>query len=527
MLNINTTIKLKITALLFFLITSSTFSQSYSEQLIDSLVNKALQTFEIPGIALAIIKDNKIIHSKGYGVRSLNTNLPVDENTLFGIASNSKAFTTATLGILVDEGKLNWDDKVIDYIPEFRLYDPYVSNDFTIRDLLTHRSGLGLGAGDLMFFPDSTNFTVDDIIHNLRYLKQTSSFRSKFDYDNLLYMVAGEIVKRVSGQSWESFVEESIMRPLGMDNSAASFRRLEDKSNVIDGHAPVEGKVKVVRRHMDIEGENPAGGIYSSIADLSKWVMMHLNNGKYGTEYQSQLLSEEVHNEMWSPQTILPLNRKVDKYNSHFRSYGLGWFLIDVNGYKEVAHGGSLEGMVTLVTMYPELNLGIIVLTNQQAGGAMVAITNTVKDIYFAMELTDWINIYKEKSEKGIEASKKITDEIWAEINKNTAAKTSVDLNKFIGVYKDDWFGEVEISEKNNKLFFKSMRSPKLNGEMFFYKGNTFVVKWTIRSFDADSFVKFNLDFEGKPKSIEMKAISPFTDFSYDFHDLDLIKVND
>ncbi|MCB9250604.1 MAG: serine hydrolase [Ignavibacteriales bacterium] len=520
-------IKLLNSLLLLFIIANSIIAQSYSESLVDSIVNKALKEFDIPGIAVAIIKDNKIIHSKGYGVRSLSTKLPVDENTLFGIASNSKAFTSATLGILVDKGKLNWDDKVIDFIPEFRLYDPYVTNDFTIRDLLTHRSGMGLGAGDLMFFPDSTNFTLKELIHNLRYLKQTSPFRSKFDYDNLLYMVAGEIVKRVSGLSWESFVEEKIMEPLGMNNSAASFRRLKDQANVIDGHAPVEGKVKVVNRHMDIEGENPAGGIYSSIADLSNWVLMHLNNGKFGIDLQNQLLSEKVHNEIWSPQTILPLNRKVDKYNSHFRSYGLGWFLIDVNGYKEVAHTGSLEGMVTQVTMYPELNLGIIVLTNQQAGGAMIAITNTIKDIYFGMELTDWINIYKEKSEKGNEGSKKITDEIWAEINKNNAAKTPVELNKFIGRYKDDWFGEVEISEKKNKLFFNSMRSPKLNGEMFFYKGNTFVVKWTIRSFDADSFVKFNLDFERNPESIEMKAISPFTDFSYDFHDLDLRRIKD
>src|SRR6188768_3954651 len=187
-----------------------------SSKKIDQLVENTMKTFDVPGIAVAVVKDGKVIHSKGYGVRSLNTKEKVDENTLFGIASNSKAFATASLAMLVDEKKLKWDDKVTDYIPEFRMYNPYVTEEFTIRDLLTHRSGLGLGSGDLMMFPDSNNFTRKDIIHNLRYLKAVSSFRTKYDYDNNLYIVAGEVLARVSGKSWDEFVEERIIRPLGM-----------------------------------------------------------------------------------------------------------------------------------------------------------------------------------------------------------------------------------------------------------------------------------------------------------------------
>ena len=190
-------------------------AQVMSTSQVDSLVERTLKTFDVPGIAVAIVKDDKIIHAKGYGVRSLNTMEKVDENTLYGIASNSKAFTAAALGMLADEGKLKWDDKVTDYIPEFKMYNPYVTDEFTIRDLLTHRSGLGLGAGDLMFWPDSNNFTLKDIIHNLRYLKQVSGFRTKYDYDNLMYIVAGEVVKRISGISWEDFIETRIMQPLG------------------------------------------------------------------------------------------------------------------------------------------------------------------------------------------------------------------------------------------------------------------------------------------------------------------------
>src|SRR6188768_742351 len=190
------------------------YCQPLNNVAIDSLVNRSMKAFDVPGIAVAIIKDGKVIHSKGYGLRSLNTKQPVDEYTIFGIASNSKVFTAAALGILVDEGKLNWDDKVRDYIPEFKLYDPYVTAEFTIKDLLTHRSGLGLGAGDLMFFPDGNDFTMKDIISNLRYLKPVSGFRTKFDYDNNLYLIAGEIVTRVSGKSWAEFVEEKIFAPL-------------------------------------------------------------------------------------------------------------------------------------------------------------------------------------------------------------------------------------------------------------------------------------------------------------------------
>ncbi len=248
-------------------------SQPMSSTAIDTLVLRTLRTFDVPGIAVCVIKDGKVIHSKGYGVRSLDTRQPVDENTLFGIASNSKAFTTAALGMLVDAGKLDWDDKVRKYIPEFQLFDPYVTEEFTIRDLLCHRSGLGLGAGDLMFFPDSSDFTIADILHNLRFLKPATSFRSQYAYDNNLYIVAGEVVARVSGMSFEDFIEKKILHPLGMTHSAASFDRLQDSSNVIDGHARVEGKVQVIARSRS-KVDHAAGGLYSSIADLSKWVQL-------------------------------------------------------------------------------------------------------------------------------------------------------------------------------------------------------------------------------------------------------------
>ena len=493
---------------------------------IDALVQRTLTTFDVPGIAVAVVKDGKVVHSKGYGVRSLKTNEKVDENTLFGIASNSKAFTAAALGILMDEGKLKWDDKVIDYIPEFRMYNAYVTEEFTIRDLLTHRSGLGLGAGDLMFWPDSSNFTMKDIIHNLRYLKPVSGFRTKYDYDNLLYMVAGEVIERVSGKSWEAFVEDRIMKPLQMNRSAGTYSRLTDKVNVIDGHAPVNGNVQVISRDM-LRFGNSAGGINSSVADMSKWVVTQLNRGKYGDNLSKQLFSEKVQADMWSPQTILPVSpTPVPPYNTHFAAYGLGWGLSDVKGYKQVTHTGGLAGMVTQVTLLPELQLGIIVFTNQQSGAAFSAITNTIKDTYLGVQPTDWIKVYSERVKKGQDEADKITKAIWDSIEKEQATNTAkVDLNSYTGTYRDNWFGDVVISQKNRKLWFLSLRSPKLTGELFFYKSNTFIVKWTNRSFDADAYVTFQTDENQKPASVKMKPISPLTDFSFDFQDLDLQRV--
>jgi CubicO group peptidase (beta-lactamase class C family) len=509
-------------SILFILLLTISIAKLNAQEItsteIDSLVERTLRTFDVPGIAVAVVKDGKVIHAKGYGVRSLNTKQKVDENTLFGIASNSKAFTAAALGMLVDEGKLKWDDKVTDHIPEFRLYNPYVTEEFTIRDLLTHRSGLGLGAGDLMFWPDSNTFSRSDIIHNLRYLKPVSGFRTKYDYDNLLYIVAGEVVARVSGISWEDFIERRIMQPLGMTASAASYKRLKDRRNVTDPHAPVEGTVKVIRRDWS-ENANAAGGIYSNLTDMSKWVIMQMEKGKYGDG--KQLFSAAVHEEMWTPQTIIPV-RNAGAYNTHFSTYGLGWFISDVKGYKQVTHTGGLAGIVTQVTLIPELKLGIMVFTNQQSGAAFTAISNTIKDSYFGIKGKDWVKDMHERVVKFETSAKSSTAEIWAAIEaQQKKMKSKPDFSMITGTYQDKWFGDVVISEENGKLWFESKRSLLLNGEMFPYKGNTYIVKWADRSMEADAFVKFDLDNEGKGSAMKMEAISPLTDFSFDFQDLD------
>ncbi len=515
---------LKFSIVYFCLISigAKTYAQVITTDSVDRLVERTLKTFDVPGIAIAIVKDDKIVYEKGYGVASLKTNKKVDENTLFGIASNSKAFTAAAIGILCDEGKIRLDDKVTDYIPEFKMYDPYVTAEFTIRDLLTHRSGLGLGAGDLMDFPDSTDFSMKDVIHNLRYFKPVSSFRSKFDYDNQLYKVAGEVIARVSGMSWEDFIETRIMKPLQMDHSSASYQRLKDRSNVIDAHSPVDGTVVVIPRYLTITG-NAAGGIYSSVADLSKWAIMQMNNGKYGDG--KQLFSEGIHWQMWSPQTILQQGPR-SYYNTHFAAYGLGWFLNDAKGYKQVSHTGGIDGMVTEITLLPELKLGIIVLTNQMAGAAFTAVTNQIKDSYLGIKPgQDWIKILSDQVKANEAGADKVTADVWKQVEAKKHDGSKTDITPFAGTYHDNWLGDVVISEKGGQLWFAAKRSPKLTGQLLAYKGNTFVVKWIYRSMEADAFAMFSVDENGKPSGLKMKPVSPATDFSFDFQDLDFTKV--
>ncbi|MBA6152833.1 serine hydrolase [Gelidibacter maritimus] len=515
--------KLCLTAL-FLSINFLINAQALSGPQIDSLVQKTMTTFDVPGMAVAVLKDGQVYHKNTYGIRSIKTNAKVDENTLFGVASNTKAFTTAAMGQLVDQGKLTWDTKVIDVIPEFQLYDPYVTREFTVRDLVTHRSGLGLGAGDLMVLPASNTTTKDEMIHNLRYLKPVSSFRSKFDYDNLLYIVAGEVVSRISKQSFDDYISENFFKPLKMERSLLSLSEIKADNNRIDGHAPVNGKLELTANTFT-QISTPAAGIFASINDMSTWVQALLNEGKYGEKLNDTLFSTKVLNDMWTPQTLIKTGK--GPYNTHFLAYGLGWFLSDVNGHFQVTHTGGLLGIVSQVTLIPEMNLGIIVLTNQQSGAAFNAVTNSIKDAYFGIKDKDRIQQYNERRLAG----EKEEDSIVSALEKSITAQLKNKTQKpnpadYTGTYIDNWFGKVAITNQNGSLHFKALKSSDLTGTMAFYKGTTYVVRWNDASLKADAFVNFSLDTEGKANGFKMSPISPLTDFSYDFQDLDFRKAD-
>lgn len=492
---------------------------------IDSISGKALHDFNVAGIAVAVVKEGKIVYEKGYGVRSEDTKLPVDEHTNFQIASNSKAFTTAALSILVDEGKISWKDKVIRYIPEFKMYNDYVTQNFLIEDLLCHRSGLGLGAGDLMDFPDGTDFTIHDVLINFQYFKPQSDFRTKYDYDNQLYFVAGELIKRVSGMSWEQFVQTRIMEPLQMTNTFTDVNNMKDKTNLSAPHMTTGGITRTIKMLTLSDKMNGApGGIVSNVDDMSKWAIMQLNNGKYGYKLEKQLFSPARQTEMWTIHTVIPAGPSP-RYNTHFAGYGLGWLLNDVKGNLKVSHTGGLPGMLTSVTLIPDLKLGVIVLTNTMDGGgaAFSAISQSICDSYLGLPDGKWIDKYSKAMQARESGADSVTIKVWQTVtdNKNTV----VDAANYVGTYQDNWFGKVAIFLKGKQLWFRSLRSPKLNGALQFYKPGTFAIKWEYQDQNCDAFATFEPGKNGKAQSIKMKGISPSIDFSFDFQDLDLQRV--
>jgi CubicO group peptidase (beta-lactamase class C family) len=492
---------------------------------LDAFVTRVLKEFDVPGVAVAIVKDGNVVLTKGYGVRRAGSPTPVDEHTLFGIASNTKAFTAAALAILVDEGKLSWDDPVTKYLPTFQMYDPYVTREMTIRDLLTHRSGLGLGAGDLMFWPHTT-FTRDEILHRLRYIKPASSFRSRYAYDNILYMVAGQVIPAVTKQSWDDFIKERIFLPLGMTESNTSAKAITPAVNAISPHTKIEGKLTPIPFN-DLDNSGPAGAINSNVVEMAKWVIVQLDRGlvRKSADGKQRLFSERQSRTMWAVQTPLPVNDPppgLEPLRANFAGYGLGWGLTDYRGRKIVSHTGGLAGMVSRVALIPDLKLGVVVLTNQEAGGAFQAITYHVLDHYLNVQPTDWITAFRTVAERGVMNAKEA--ERNQQSARDTKSKPSLPLAKYAGRYTDAWYGDATIDREDGpdggKLILRFSHSPGMVADLEHWQYDTFIARWRDRSLAADAFVFFALKPDGNIEQMKMQAVSPLTDFSFDFQDL-------
>lgn len=506
--------------LLFLLLAAAAFAQDS----IDTVVEKARKTFDVPGIAVAVVKDNQVVFAKGFGVRKLGDLAPVTANTLFGIASNTKAFTAASLAMLVDEGKIHWTERVIDYLPSFQMSDPYVTREMRVKDLLVHRSGLALGAGDLMFFPAS-NLSSDEIVKRLRFVPLATSFRSAYAYDNVLYLVAGKLIEAVSGKPWATFVKERIFSPLRMSGSKTSISDIKPGDDFAQPHARGDGVLAAIRPDV-LDNNAPAGAIQSSVAEMSKWIEMQLNTGEIPGG--KRLFSAAQSKEMWSEVTPIPINDpppQLPALKMNFSSYALGWSVNDYRGYKLVWHTGGLSGMVSRVTMVPDLKLGVIVLTNQEAGGAFSSITMAILDQYMKAPPTDWVTGY-DTAVKLREAS--IADQMKKiGAKRNAASKPSLALSAYAGRYRDPWYGDVTITEQAGKLIMRFTHSPDLTGEMEHWQYDTFIARWKNRAMNADAYVTFSLKPDGSVDQIKMAAVSPLTDFSFDFHHLALKPIGD
>ncbi|HLA94647.1 MAG TPA: serine hydrolase domain-containing protein, partial [Pyrinomonadaceae bacterium] len=379
---------MKKTSFLFLLLvvySLAAFGQDLDAKLaeIDAYAKTVMASHGGPGMAIAVVKDDKTVFAKGYGTRELGKDAPVDENTVFAIASNSKAFTTASLAILVDEKKLNWNDKVSKYLPDFQMYDPWVTSELTVRDLVTHRVGLDTFSGDLLWY--ETTYSSDEILKRVRHLPKFSSFRTQFGYQNLMFIAAGKVIEKVSGKSWCDFVTERILNPLGMSRTVCSIKTLPD--NAAFPHNESGGKLRVLHRG-NVDGAYSAAALNSSVADLSKWVRTQLGKGKFEGK---QIFSEAQAWNMHQPYLAQQISEPGWKGNPtrHFTGVAMGWFVYDYYGKKVINHSGGLDGMLSYTVLIPEENVGFVVLTNNESP-AFAIMMNKIRDVFVNAPKRDW-----------------------------------------------------------------------------------------------------------------------------------------
>ncbi len=493
-------------------------------QQFDAQMERVRKQFDVPGIAVAIVKDGQIVLERGYGVRELGKPAPVQANTLFAIASNTKAFTAASLSILADEGKLSLDDKVIEHLPWFRMSDPYVTNEMRVRDLLAHRSGLSLGAGDLLYWP-TTSYTTEEVVQRLAKVPLKGGFRDRYAYDNILYAVAQKVIEQVSGQSYAAFLQQRIFTPVGMAGTRFNADHLQPGDTAAVGHAKYDfSKLRTVAP-LTWSNNSGAGGVYSSAHDMALWMNVQLAGGTLADG--TPLFSAKRQREMWSMITPIsvpePAVPELAAARPNFAGYGEGWSLSDYRGHRLVWHTGGWPGMVSRLTLVPEQKLGVVVLTNQEVGAAFNAVTLQVLDAFLQLPATDWTAAYAKAAEKADAEA----DTSWKHHEQARAKRSapSLPLSGYAASYRDPWYGEVVIRQEGKRLRLQFAKTAQLVGTLEHWQHDSFIVRWDDRSLNADAFVNFALTPDGKVREMRMEAVSPLTDFSFDFQDLVLTPV--
>ena len=489
---------------------------------IDTTVEQARKAFNVPGIAVAIVQDGKIVFTNGYGRRAEDIHsTSVDSHTLFAIGSNTKEFTATALAQLVDAGKLHWDDRVIDHLPEFRLSDPWITRDFRVSDLLTHHSGMGLGAGDLMLFSHST-FTLKDVLAGLEHMPFRTPFRSDYAYNNLLYVVAGALVERVTGHSWEDVVQTQLIDTAALPacQSTPPYQGETDVATGQGDHTPLPGKND---RH--VPAFAPAGGIWCSVDGMGRWAQIYLEGGQ--TPEGKRIFSQESRDALWAPHALLPLPDTAASTGTHFRAYGYGWFMEDFFGRKRIWHTGTIDGMVSYVTFLPELKSAVVILTNHDDHNATYALATTLSALIATGHSDDWIGYWKSKEDK-----EKAQDAVvQSSTGPGSPARPFVTLSElqqkeYIGSYLDDWRGPIFVTTNGGNLRLTFSKADGLTGTLQALPHDLFVVRWDNREQDAedDAYVQFERDVSGTVTGMKMQLLG--SDFSFDAQDLHPRKID-
>jgi CubicO group peptidase (beta-lactamase class C family) len=489
----------------------------------DQRVEQLRKQWDIPAVSVAIVENGQATLARGYGIRGLADARPVDADTIFSTGSTGKAFTVAALAILVDQGRIGWDDKVIDHMPDFRMYDPWVTREMTIRDLLVHRSGLGLGAGDLLFLPRS-DLSRKETVRRLRYLKPATSFRSAYAYDNVLYMVAGQLIEEVSGRTWEQFVSEQLLRSAGMNASTADDAARLASSNRAFPHARLNGPIRGLGDQAPLdEGSSispnaaPAGGLSISANDMTRWLLVQLAQGRLPDG--RRLFSEAAAAEMWTPVIVEPIRPRpaeLGPIQPRFSTYALGWQVDEYRGARIVWHGGAVFGSLATVVLVPEKNVGFYIAANSEEPELVRGLMYELLDHYLGLPRDRWPEkLHAYKNGMFTQAAKALQ----APAARPARKGPSLPIAGYAGRYQDPWYGTITVRTDRGRLAVDLPHSRGLSARLEHHQYDTFRTVFDEKWIEP-AYVTFNLDAEGKIDRITMKAISPIADFSWDYHDL-------
>lgn len=487
------------------------------QAVVEREVDAAVARYDLPGIAVGVVEKGEVVAVVTRGELAAGGGEPVTAQTLFKIASNTKAMTAGVLARLVDQGRLRWDDPVTKYLPRFRMHDPWVTRHMQVRDLLIHNSGLGLGAGDLMLWPEPNGFTRADIIAGLAHLKPVTSFRSRYAYDNLLYVVAGEVAAAAAGKPYDQLVREELFAPLGMDGCRVGSWRIDEAGPVARPHRRVDGRNLPVEEDGEVVPDitsMAAGGIRCSLEDMLKWVRMWLDPGH-------PWLSPQQRREVWTGHMPMPISERMRRWdNTHFYAYGYGWRLSDVDGQWKVAHTGTLDGMYSSVILLPDLGVGIVILVNGPAEAARTALGQALQKRYTAPGSGLGVAHYAALLDQERQARRQ------ARPLPDTSARRPAsreEARALLGVWRDPWFGEVAICPRADGVGFASARSPLMRGRLM-RVDERWLVDWDEDSVDAEAWLHPPAG-TGKDATLTLSHVDPEADFSYDYDDLAFVRV--
>ncbi|MBV7257138.1 serine hydrolase [Pacificimonas sp. WHA3] len=482
----------------------------------------------VPGMAIAIVENGRTSLVKGWGVRKQGDASPVDADTIFPTGSTAKAFTATALATLVDEGRLDWDDRVIDHMPWFAMYDAWVTREITVRDLLVHRSGLGLGAGDLLFVPRS-RLTRRQTVERLRYLEPATSFRSAYAYDNVLYIVAGQLIEEVTGKTWENYIADAVLKPAGMRTATPLSEVRFATRNRAFPHARNHGKLRgdgpvSVLDERDELGHSfrPAGGLTMSANDLAKWLTIQLQRG--ALPGGGRLFSERTAEDMWTPVVPIPISKppgELSPLTPDYSAYALGWGVKDYKGTKLIWHSGMIFGFIAVVVLVPEHDFGFAIVMNSEDEALRGGLKYELLDHYLGHPFMDWPARFASLARAELDGQ---LGKVASDIPDRARVGPTLPRAHYASTYRDKWYGDVIVTERDQGLWIEFANTPDMEGRLVHHQYDTFRTEFTDPAIE-EALVTFSINASGQISGATMIAASPVADFSYDYHDLDLVPV--